>query len=346
MKALVYEGPGCLTLTEVPDPLPKPDEVILEVTAAGVCGTDHHLVAGELGVPEGTIPGHETAGKVVACGSDVSGWAEGDAAVGYGQVICGSCAACTGGHANRCTRPQGFGMARPGGFAQYLAIPVASLVPLPTGVDPAVGAIATDAIATPFHALTTVGRVQKGETVAIIGAGGLGLHAVSLARHLGAGNIVVVDPSTEARALAIDFGANEVLDPAEHEQPGRALRKLAGGVDAAFEFVGRASTVEAGLASLNPGGRLVVVGVGHEEPRLPPIIRFIGMELTVTGSFGSTMDDISTVLNLIDAGQIDTSHSVSQRVGLAEAPALFAGPPGQARTVIEPWNCEKGENSD
>lgn len=336
MKALVYRGPGVLEPADVADPAPGAGEVVVAVAAAGVCGTDHHLVAGELGVPAGTIPGHETAGRVAAVGPGVAGWREGDTVVAYGQVVCGDCPGCRAGHENRCVRPEGFGMVRAGGFAEYVAIPAGCLVALPAGVDPAVGAIATDAVATPYHALTAVGRLQPGETVVVVGAGGLGLHAVGLARLLGAGRVVAVDPSPRARELATAAGADDVFDPQGDDEPSRALRRLVGGADAAFEFVGRAASVELGLAALKAGGRLVVVGVGHDRPRLPPIVRFIGMELQVAGSFGSTRAELATVVDLIAAGRLDTSRSIARRVGLAEAPDLFAGPPAPARTVIEP----------
>ncbi len=135
----VYRGPGILEPTEVADPVPEPGEVVLEVAAAGVCGTDHHLVAGELGVPDGTIPGHEIAGRVLAAGSGVEDWAVGDMVVSYGQVVCGTCHACRGGHENRCSRPEGLGVVRPGGFSELVAIPARYLVSLPTGVDAASG---------------------------------------------------------------------------------------------------------------------------------------------------------------------------------------------------------------
>ncbi|MEZ5170524.1 MAG: alcohol dehydrogenase catalytic domain-containing protein [Acidimicrobiia bacterium] len=340
MRALVFRERGVLELTELPDPAPGPGEVVVEVVAVGVCGTDHHLVAGELGVADGTIPGHETAGRIAAVGAGTTGWAEGDPVVCYGQVVCGACRACESGHENRCVRPQGFGMVRPGGFAEYVAVPASCLVALPDTVDFGIGAIATDAVATPYHALTAVGHLEPGETVGIIGAGGLGLHAVALARLLGVARVVAVDPSAEARNLALAMGADDVVDPAAHDRPGRAVRELVGGIDAAFEFVGRADSVEMGLEALAPGGRLVVVGVGHDRPRLPPIIRFVGMELVTAGSFGSTLDDIATVVGLIGEGRLDTSRSISRRVGLDEVPELFEGPAGPARTVIEPGRAQ------
>ena len=336
MRALVFRKAGLLEMATVADPTPGPGQAVIEVTAAGVCGTDYHLVAGELGVPAGTIPGHETAGRVVEIGPGVDGLALGDAVVCYGQVVCGSCAACRSGHENRCMQPEGFGMARPGGFAEYLVAPASCLLPLPDGVDAEIAAIATDAIATPFHALDSIAALRPGERVTVVGAGGLGLHAVALARLMGAGRVAVADPSPEARTLALAVGADDVLDPAAVTEPGRELRALAGGAHAAFEFVGRAGSVEVALQSLGAGGRLVVVGVGHDRPQLPPIIRFVGMELSVRGSFGSTRTDISTVLALLAGGRLDGSRSVSRRVGLDEAPGIFAGPAGPARTVIKP----------
>lgn len=336
MRALVYRGPGRLDLEQIDEPLVAAGEVLIEVEAAGVCGTDHHLVDGQLGVPDGTVPGHETAGRIVEVGPGVEGWEVGDPVVAYGQVVCGDCAACASGHQNRCARPEGFGMARQGGFAELLTAPAGSVLRRPEAVSAAVGAIATDAIATPFHALSTVGRVRAGETVVIVGAGGLGLHAVLLARMMGAGRIIAADPSDQARQAALLAGADEVFDPSAGERPDRALRTLAGGASAAFEFVGRAETVELALQALAPGGRLVIVGVGHDQPVLPPIIRFIGMELSVHGSFGSTPAEIETVLSLIANGRLDVSRSVSAELALEDGPGVLTQPAGPGRTVLMP----------
>ena len=199
MKALVYQGPGEISLEEVEDPSPAADEVLLRVDAAGVCRTDRHIVAGELGVRPGTVPGHEIAGTVAGIGSQVEGWQTGDRVACFGQVPCGACPACVAGASNRCRQPAVLGMARQGGFAERIARPAGCLIRLPDTVSSPVGAIASDAIATPLHALWTVGGLRAGETVVVIGAGGLGLHAVQLARLAGAGCVVAVDPFSVAR---------------------------------------------------------------------------------------------------------------------------------------------------
>ena len=336
MKALVYGGPGVISLADVDDPTPAEGEVLVEVTAAGVCGTDHHIVAGELGVAPGTILGHEIAGRIVDLGSGVEGWRVGTRVTTFGQVACRECAACAAGRPNRCSAPQVLGMARPGGFARFVSLPVAGLIALPEAIDDTVGAIATDAIATPFHALVTVGALRPGETVVVVGAGGLGVHAVLVARASGAARVVAVDPSSEARRAALAAGAVAVVDPAGEEDPRRALRAAARGATLAVECVGRAETAELAIGAVVAGGRAVLVGVGTERPHLPPLARFVASEVSVHGSFGSTPAEIHTVMDLITSGRIDTSRSIGRAVPLAEGPDVFAQPPAASRTVLRP----------
>lgn len=340
MKALVYQGPGEISLEEIEDPSPAPDEVLLQVDAAGVCGTDRHIVAGELGVRPGTVPGHEIAGTVVEIGSQVEGWQSGERVACFGQVTCGVCPPCLAGASNRCRKPAVLGMARQGGFAERVALPGSCLIRLPDAISSQVGAIASDAIATPLHALWTVGGLRAGETVVVIGAGGLGLHAIQLARLAGAACIVAVDPFEPARKAALASGADAVLDPDSEDDPVRAIRRLARGATLALECVGRSETVELGLSVLAAGGRLVVVGVGAARPSLPPLARFIGAELSVHGSFGSTPAEIETVLDLIERGRLDVTRSVQREVSLGDAATIFAEAGSPARTVILPHGEE------
>jgi len=336
VRALVYRGPHALRLEEMPAPAAGPGEVLVRVAAVGVCGTDHHIVAGELGVQPGTIPGHEIAGRVVDCGPAVTGWKTGDRVVSWGQVACGRCPACETGRSNRCVRASVLGMGRPGGFAELVALPSAGLVALPESVADAVGAIATDAIATPFHALSAVAELRAGENLVVVGTGGVGMHAVLIARALGAGRIVAVDPSAAAREAALAAGADAAFDPSAQEDPRRALAAIACDTSLALECVGRAESVELALATLAPGGRLVTIGVGGERPRLPPLARFVALELSVRGSFGSTLAEIRTVIEWIAAQRIDTSRSIARQLPLAEGPSVFAAPPLAARSVLLP----------
>ncbi len=336
MRAAVYEGPDRMVVGEVPDPVPGPNEVLLAVTAAGICGTDRHIVGGELGVRAGTVPGHEIAGRIIDHGRDVEGWEIGERVVSYGQVTCGACRPCREGATHRCRHPQVLGMTRQGGFAERVAVPAQCLVRIPALVPDVLAAITPDAIATPYHALVTVGRMKPGETVVVLGAGGLGLHAVALARMLGAERVVAVDPAATARTAAMAMGADEVLDPTAHDDPARELYALTSGATLAVECVGRGESVELGMDALAPGGRLVIVGVGHDRPRLPPLIRFVAAEASILGSFGSTMEEIETVLDLVADGRLDVAHSVSREVALDDVPGVFREQPTPGRTVITP----------
>ncbi len=336
MRGLVYHGPGDVRVEQIPVPEPAPGEVLLDVSAAGICGTDRHIVAGELGVAPGTVPGHEISGVVVGLGGGVEGWEIGSRVLSYGQVTCGECRPCREGHEHRCRRPQVMGMSRQGGFAEKIAVPQQCLVRVPDAVSDGVAAIVPDAIATPYHALVTVGRIGMGESVVVIGAGGLGLQAIALARMEGAARVVAVDPSPVAREAALGAGADAVLDPAADEDAAKALYQLTSGATLALECVGRADSVELGMQSLVPGGSLIVVGVGHERPRLPPLIRFVAAEISVSGSFGSTIAEIETVLELIAGGRLDVSRSISRSVTLDQVPGVFAEPATPGRTVIVP----------
>ncbi|MCZ7533550.1 MAG: zinc-binding dehydrogenase [Acidimicrobiia bacterium] len=336
MRAVTYRGPGELRVESIPDPIPAPGEVLLTVAAAGICGTDRHIVAGELDVAPGTVPGHEIAGRVAQLGEDVDGWSIGARVVSYGQVTCGRCGPCLDGNEHRCRRPEVLGMTRQGGFAEMVAVPQQCLIAVPDLVPDEIGAIVPDAIATPYHALITVGRIGAGETVVIIGAGGLGLQAIAVARMADAKRIVAVDPSADAREAALIVGADAVLDPTAGENPAKALYDLTGGATLGLEAVGRADSVELGMQSLAPGGRLVIVGVGQDRPRLPPLIRFVAGETSIHGSFGSTMAEIRTVLDLIAADKLDVSHAISRRVPLDDVPAVFKRPATPGRTVTLP----------
>ncbi len=336
MRAVTYQGPGELRLETIPNPMPAEGEVLLELLAAGICGTDRHIVAGELGVAQGTVPGHEIAGRIVALGEGVEGWETGARALSYGQVTCGACGPCLDGNEHRCRRPQILGMTRQGGFAEQIAVPADILVAVPDVVSDEIAAIVPDAIATPYHALVTVGRIVEGETVVIIGAGGLGLQAIVVARMAGAGRIVAVDPSSDAREAALRVGADDVLDPTADEKPAKALYGLTGGALLTLECVGRAESVELGMQPLAPGGRPVVVGGGHHRPRLPPLIRFVAGENSVHGSFGSTLSEIRTVLDLIAQGELDVSQAISRRVTIDQVPEVFERPATPGRTVIVP----------
>lgn len=332
-----------LVLEDVLIPVPGADEVLVEVSACGLCGTDIHLaVDGDIPVSRTPITlGHEAAGAIAALGDAVEGFAVGQRVALFPAAICGRCRFCRAGRESLCENSKVYGMSRDGALAQFVVAPAFGLIAIPDGVSLQQAAIVTDGVATPFHALRSRGAMKAGEAVAVIGCGGLGAHAVLLARLMGAGFIVAIDLQPEARARALELGADLAIDPAASDA-GKAIRTSYGrGVDLALEFVGRAVSVEMAIRSLDIGGRAVIVGVGAERVQLPALVSFVGREVAVMGSFGMDKRDIEDLLALIARGRLDLSRSITHTYALGEInealTRLAHKDAGVVRLVVEPW---------
>jgi len=344
MRAARLVSPGePLRIDTVAIPAPGPGEVRVKVRACGLCGTDLHLaVVGDLPVAYRPITlGHEAAGEIDALGAGVKGWRAGDRVALFPSVSCAACRFCHKGRESLCTDNQVLGMMREGALAEYVVVPARSLAAVPAGVPFDVAAVVTDGVATPFHALRGRGGLVAGEAVGVFGCGGLGTHAVQLARLMGAGFVAAVDPDPAARARALRLGADVAIDPLT-ESPRRALRPHLGrrGLDLALEFVGRADTVEQALSAVGRGGRVVVVGVGTARPTLPPLMSFVGQEKALLGSFGMDRADITDIYGLLAAGRLDLSASVTARFSLDQTNAaldrLANKDGGVVRVVVAP----------
>ena len=339
-----------LSIDDVELPTPGPGELLVEVRACGLCGTDVHLaVVGDLPVQYLPITlGHEAAGVVVGCGPGVVGIEAGARVAMFPAAWCGTCRFCLAGRQSLCERSEVYGMARDGALAEYMVVPARTVIPVPDGIPFDVAAIVADGVATPFHALRSRGRLVAGEAVGVFGCGGLGTHAIQLARMMGAAQIIAVDTDAHALQRATRLGADFTFDPSAGDTA-RGIRAL-GGLDLALEFIGLAETVELAVKSLATAGRAVVVGVGTGRPSLPPLAAFVGREQAVLGSFGMDRADIVDLYDLIAAGRLDLSESVTARYPLAEANAALehlagksAGDSAEAarsvgvvRVVVEP----------
>jgi len=332
-----------LRIERVAVPEPEEGEILVKVAACGLCGTDLHLaVDGDIPVERTPITlGHEAAGTVVSVGACVTGCRAGDQVAMFPSAFCGECRFCRVGRHSLCQNSKVYGMARDGALANYVTAPARSVVPIPDGVAFDVAAIITDGVSTPFHALRRRGQLRTGETVAVIGCGGLGTHAVILARLMGARTIVAIDTQPEARERVLDLGADLALDPM-NEDAIKAIRSHLGhaGVDLALEFVGRRETSELAIRLLDKAGRAVLVGVGIGRPALPPLLAFVGREQSVIGSFGMDREDIEDLFSLVAAGRLDLSKSVTARYPLGEAnealQRLASKEAGVIRLVVEP----------
>jgi propanol-preferring alcohol dehydrogenase len=320
MRAARFHGVGSpIKIEEVPYPEPGPDEVVVRVAACGVCGSDLHFLEG-LPVP-GPLPmilGHEPAGVVERIGKQVRGWAPGDrVALSIGEG-CGTCRTCRSGQPNSCASLQVPGLHMDGAFAEAVRVAAASLVAVPDKVSLGAAAVATDCVASPYHGLTCRGGLGPGERVAIIGVGGLGGQAVALARALKAGMIIAIDTSQTALERASRSGATHAILTAPGKDPAAEILEITdGGADLVVECVGAPDAVALGTQALRPGGRLVLVGVSMEPPRIDlPQAMFAVRELTVLGSFGSHKKDLVEILDMQSVGLLDIDSSISHRLPL------------------------------
>lgn len=322
MKAARFEEVNePLQIEEVSVPEIQEDEVLVQVQAVGLCGSDVHIVF------EGVTPtafkpitlGHEPSGVVVRKGLRVEGWQEGDRVSITPVLFCSSCRNCITGHTEICLNRKMVGIQAEGALAEYLAVPAKNLIGLPEDVPFTVGAIITDAVATPFHALVDRAELKAGETVAIYGAGGLGLHAVQLARMIGATQIFVVDTREGQLARARGLGADETINPQEIT-PVEAILEATGGlgVDVAAEFIGLSETIAQAVESVVPGGRVVVAGLGPDPISILPPTDFVRHQISLLGSYAFTKRNIEQLVNLVASGRLNLVESITHTFPLEE----------------------------
>jgi alcohol dehydrogenase, propanol-preferring len=326
MRAALLPGVGApLELVQRPLPVPGPGEVRVRIDACGVCGSDLFLQKGGFGVDKlPVVPGHEAAGTVDALGPGVSGWSEGDQAALYyiDSDPDGSWAAAGREHLDPELRRMGVDV--DGAFADYVVRPVHTLIRTPAPVDPVALAVLTDAVATPYHALVRVARLQAGETLLVLGVGGIGSNAVQIGRHLGA-RVVCATRSDAKLALARELGAAELVQTGRSpEEDAAAIRAACGphGPDVVLQCVGSAALDELAIAVAAPAGRVVFVGAAV-EPFSVRAVELIWRELALLGSRGFTRRDIAEVVELYRDRAIRVDHLTTTPRPLEEANAAL-----------------------
>ena len=303
-----------------PRPVAGPADVLVRVRA---CGLGLTLVWNRQGRRETRLPrviGHEIAGDVVEVGADVGAFAPGDRVCVYYYLTCGACSRCLAGQDNLCERRRGqVGKEIDGGLAELVSLPAANLIRLPDHLGYVEAAVASDAIATPFHVLRARAHVQPGEVVLVVGAGGgVGVHMVAVARFLGA-RVIGVDRNADKLALASRAGAADVIDSTAHDFAQEARRLTDGrGADVVVEMVGRAETLARSAASLASDGRLVLVGSYEREAELRVRHTTLG-EGTVMGSQYCTRAELRETLALVADGRIESLVTRTCRLEDADA---------------------------
>ncbi|THH01790.1 hypothetical protein EW026_g962 [Hermanssonia centrifuga] len=294
-------------------PTPNDDEVLIRVLAAGVCHSDIGLLdPNGLGRIATTnyFMGHENAGIIVALGSSVPS-AFPELVVGLYVAVCSvnacfaaSCPLCQTGADNLCRKNRFLGLGCDGAFAQYCAVRAAVIVPVPGGIQripPAVAAIATDAVLTPYHAMKTCVRIEPTHTVLVLGVGGLGLNAVAIAKHcLNAHCVLACDTRQSSLPQALEVGADHAV------LSGKLLQFVEGAqlsIDVVFDFVGNQASFDTAVSVVKPCGKVHIVGLGAATLQVTPLV-WMNKDLMVGSSFWGTKRELAEVLDAIAEGKI------------------------------------------
>ncbi len=351
MKAAILDDDRpSLRIVEIDVPIPQADEALVRVAACGVCHTDLHVMKGEVSFPRPAVLGHEISGVIVSFGdgtAGTSGLSVGDDVVGAFIMPCTRCAACRRGRDDMCENffaqnrvngtlydgtsrvamPDGgfLAMYSMGGLAEYAVVPISALARLPEGVDLVSACILGCAGLTSYGAVTHAGQVKTGQTVAIIGVGGVGSSLVQMSRAAGATTIVAVDIADDKLAAAVALGATHTVNSLRAE-PVAAVREICGGVDVAFEALGLPATFSQATRMLADGGRMVAIGIAAgaatADVDITPLVR---RGHTITGSFGGrTRTDLPRVAELAADGAFDVEALVTRRFSLEESNEAFA----------------------
>lgn len=302
MRQLVYLGPRVMDLQEAPDPTPGPGELVFQVDAAAICGSDLHgfREASPRRIPP-LVMGHEAVGRVTSVGAGVGAARVGERVVLRPNLACGACEPCRGGRPNLCRNGRLVGRDLTGAFAERFVVPERAAVAFPSDVPDDVTTL-TEPLANAVH--VTSRSVQPDDDVLVIGAGAIGVLMARMALEAGARRAFVTDPIESRLDLARAQGAI----PLEGEDPAAAALDATDGrgVDVAIDAAGFGSTWALGVRALRPGGRLEAVGLGTPEVRVDAFA-VAGKELTITGSFAWTEGDFDRAIALVEAGAIDTA---------------------------------------
>lgn len=347
-RALVYHGPGELRFESRELPAAKPGEVILDVEACGICGTDLKILRGEhRAFPEGTvrIPGHELVGRVNAVGEGVSVVKPSGRVVVAPNLPCGECPTCLMGRSNLCERFQAIGITLDGGFADQVRIPAAAvrsgvLLPAPEQEDAAVLSL-TEPLAAVLRGQRAV-DLAADETLLVSGAGPIGLlHIVAARAHARVKQVIVSEPCQSRRDRALEAGADLAVDPSERDLA-EAVREATDGygVDAAIVAVPVGAAVRGALAATGIGGRINVFGgMPRDQAMVELDLNEIHYrELLVTGTTANTTEDCREALELLLSGGIAAADLISARYPLDRFDDAFthAARGDAAKVVIMP----------
>jgi L-iditol 2-dehydrogenase len=342
MKALLLAKYGHLEMTELPQPTPGADEVLVRVAACGICGSDVHGYDGSSGrrIPP-IVMGHEAAGVIAAVGSDVRTFKEGDRVTLDSTVYCGACGPCMRGEVNLCDRRQVLGVScgdyrRAGAFAEFVSVPARIVYRLPDSLSFAEASM-LEAVAVAVHAVSLT-QIPKDTTALVVGAGTIGLLTLQALKAAGCKQVLIADVDDSRLALAKTLGATEALN-AGKELMAEVLERTAGtGVDVAVEAVGRNETVKGCIDSVRKGGTVVLVGNISPEVTIS-LQKVVTRQIRLQGSCASA-GEYPQAIEWMASGAIRVKPLITAIAPLEQGPQWFerlhAREPNLMKVVLTP----------
>lgn len=331
MQSAVFHGRKDIRVESIPEPSVGSDEVLIDVAACGICGSDlHEYVAGPIFIPDeephpvtgetAPVPmGHEFGGEVVAVGDGVEDIAVGEVVAVNPIVYCGTCRYCEAGKYHLCESVGFVGLAGGGGgFSEQVAVPAEQAIPLPEGVPTEYSAL-VEPFAVGLHAVRNA-EFEPGDSVAIFGTGPIGLTVVQAAAAGGAGTVYAVEPQDSRREMAAEVGADVPIDPTEGDAVETILEQSGGGVDATFEVAGISPTVRDAIATAKKDGSVTIVSIFEEHVEIDANAIVLG-ERSVGGTLayeGGPRGDIEfgAVLDMFADGTLDPEPLITSRIDL------------------------------
>ncbi|MEU9395405.1 alcohol dehydrogenase catalytic domain-containing protein [Streptomyces sp. NPDC048324] len=324
-----------IVVEKAPAPVPENDELLVRTKVVGVCGSDTHAAAGRhpfIDLPY--HPGHEAVGVVVATGRGAEDFVPGDHVIVEPNLYCGLCPQCRSGRYNICQDLKVFGCQTPGALADLFTIPADRVHRVPDGMTD-LQAVLVEPLATPVHAVAKAGDLT-GRTVAVLGAGPIGLLMLIAARHAGAERIVVTDLQQGKRDRALRLGADAALPADAPDLVPMAHAALGGPADVVFDCVAREQSMAQATDLVAKGGHVVVVGVGAAGTTPVRLDLIQDREIRIEGTLMYTADDYRVALSLIASGSFDIAEIVTATYPLEEAASAFAASldPEQVKVLV------------
>jgi succinate semialdehyde reductase (NADPH) len=348
LAAVLDRAPGALRIEEIPIPEPRAGEVLVKVSACGVCHTDLHVIKAEVAFPTPAVMGHEISGTVEALGAGVAGPSVGTPVASAFIMPCGFCAACGAGRDDLCDsffamnrlrgtlydgtsrlrRQDGtpLAMYSMAGLAEYAVVPATDVFPLAAGLPLQESSVLGCAVFTAYGAVRHAAELRGGERIAVVATGGVGINIIQIAKAFGASQIIAVDIRDDKLQAARRLGATDVVNATTTDATARVRELTDGrGVDIAFEVLGLPQTFTQAVEMIRDGGRMVAVGIAPGKTTAPvEITRLVRRELRIIGSYGArTRSDMPEIIRLAAQGIFRPDAMVTRRFPLTEADAAY-----------------------